>query len=140
MSHPTVFPTLTYDDAHAALDFLTSAFGAEQHAVYQDETGTIHHAEVRLGNGIVMFGATRGDITATRGAGGGIYVVVTDPDAHCAQARNEGAAIVRDLHDEPYGSREYSARDPEGNMWHFGTYQPFAHQGTPAETAGTKGS
>lgn len=134
MEHPTVFPTLSYDDADAALDFLKNAFGAEERAVYRDESGTIHHAEVRLGNGIVMFGTARGDVAASRGAGGGIYVVVSDSEAHCAQARIGGADIVRDLHDEPYGSREYSARDLEGNMWHFGTYQPFAYdQQTTAE-------
>jgi uncharacterized glyoxalase superfamily protein PhnB len=132
MEHPSVFPTLTYDDADAALEFLTNAFGAEQHAVYRDESGTIHHAEVRLGNGMVMFGAARGETTATRGEGGGIYVVVPDPDSHCAQARSVGAQIVRDLHDEPYGSREYSARDSEGNAWHFGTYQPFTYENAPS--------
>ena len=137
MTHPTVFPTLTYDDADAALEFLNDAFGAEEHAVYRDENGTIHHAEIRLGNGIVMFGAARGDAAATRGSGGGIYVVVSDPDAHRAQAGSAGAEIVRDLHDEPYGSREYSARDGEGNMWHFGTYQPFAYDPAQGQSAAT---
>lgn len=54
-----------------------------------------------------------------------IVEVARRPAAHCARARRGGAEIVRDLHDTDYGSREYSARDPEGNMWHFGTYQPF---------------
>jgi uncharacterized glyoxalase superfamily protein PhnB len=127
MEHPTVYPTLSYDDAQAAADFLGSAFGAEQHAVYTDDKGTIHHAEFRFGNGMVMFGSSRPDIEATRGAGGGIYIVIDDPDEHCARARGAGAEIVSDLHDTEYGSREYSARDPEGNMWHFGTYQPFTY-------------
>jgi uncharacterized glyoxalase superfamily protein PhnB len=137
MDYPTVFPTLSYDDADTALEFLTTVLGAEEHAVYRDETGAIHHAEVRLGNGIVMFGSARDDVPATRGAGGGVYVVVQDPDAHCARACSAGAEIVRDLHDEPYGSREFSARDPEGNMWHFGTYQPFAHDHASVEAAET---
>ena len=136
MEHPTVFPTLSYDDADAALDFLTRAFAAETHAVYRSDEGVIHHAEVRLGNGIVMFGAARDDGVATLGRGGGIYVVVDDPDAHCARARSDGAEIVRDLHDTEYGSRDYSARDPEGNMWHFGTYQPFCYAQSGSETAG----
>jgi uncharacterized glyoxalase superfamily protein PhnB len=140
MEHPTVFPTLTYDDADAALEFLKKAFGAEQHSVYRDEAGTIHHAELRFGNGIVMFGSARDDARATRGAGGGIYVVVTDTDEHCARARSAGAEIVRDLNDTDYGSREYGARDPEGNMWHFGTYQPFAYEQAPTETAAAKTS
>ena len=127
MEHPTVYPTLSYDDAQAAADFLSSAFGAERHAVYTDDTGRIHHAEFRFGNGMVMFGSSRDDIHATRGAGGGIYIVIDDPDKHCARAREAGAKIVRDLHDTDYGSREYGARDPEGNMWHFGTYQPVAY-------------
>ncbi len=136
MAHPTVFPTLTYDDADAALDFLKTAFGGEEHAVYRAEDGTIHHAEVRFGDGLVMFGSARNDVVATRGAGGGIYVVVADTDAHCARARTAGAEIVRALNDTDYGSREYGARDPEGNMWHFGTYQPFAYSDSGSETAG----
>ena len=137
MDYPTVCPTLSYDHADAALEFLTTAFGGERHAVYRDETGAIHHAEVRLGNGIVMFGSARGDVSATRGAGGGVYVVVSDPDGYCTRARSAGAAIVRDLHDEPYGSRGFSARDPEGNVWHFGTYQPFAYDHASTEAAET---
>jgi hypothetical protein len=78
------------------------------------------------GNGIVMLGSSRPDAPATRGGGGGIYVVVIDPDAHCARARDAGAEILREPFDTDYGSRDYSAKDPEGNVWHFGTYQPFA--------------
>ena len=123
MSHPTVFPALVYDDPAAAIDFLTTAFGAERHAVYNDN-GAVRHAELRLGNGIVMFGPARPD---TKPAGSAaIYVVVEDPDAHCARAREAGAEIVREPNDTDYGSREYGAKDPEGNDWHFGTYQPFA--------------
>ena len=125
MGHPTVFPTLSYDDAQAAIDFLVDAFGAERHAVYSGDDGQIQHAELRFGNGIVMLGSSSGDAPA---AGGGIYIVVDDPDAHCGRARAAGAEITRDLDDEPYGSREYSAKDPEGKSWHFGTYQPFAHE------------
>jgi uncharacterized glyoxalase superfamily protein PhnB len=55
-----------------------------------------------------------------------IYVVVEDPDSHYARARAAGAEIVRELADMPYGSREYGARDPEGNQWSFGTYDPYA--------------
>lgn len=125
MSYPTVFPTLRYDDAGGAIDLLINAFGAERHAVYS-EGDVVQHAELSLGNGIVMFGSARDDAPATRGGGGGIYVVVSDPEAHCAQARAAGAEIIREPFDTDYGSREYSTKDPEGNVWHFGTYQPFA--------------
>jgi uncharacterized glyoxalase superfamily protein PhnB len=137
MNHPTVFPTLRYDDAQAAIDFLTSAFGAERHAVYTTDDGKIQHAELRLGNGMVMFGSSSPDWRATRGQGGGIYVVVADPDEHCARARKAGAEITMDLHDTEYGSREYAAKDPEGNSWYFGTYQPFSvvASGEPAKAS-----
>jgi uncharacterized glyoxalase superfamily protein PhnB len=138
MDYPTVFPSLNYDDAQSAIDFLTDAFGAERHAVYSDDQGTIRHAELRFGNGLVMFGSARPDGPATRGKGGGIYVVIDDPDAHCARARAAGAEIIRDLNDTDYGSREYGARDLEGNVWHFGTYQPLAfdHEAAAASTTG----
>ena len=53
-----------------------------------------------------------------------IYVAVTDPDKLRATARNAGAKIEMELHDTPYGSRDFSCRDPEGNLWNFGTYWP----------------
>jgi uncharacterized glyoxalase superfamily protein PhnB len=126
MNDATVFPTLKYDDAQAAIEFLTKAFGAERHAVYTGENGTVGHAELRFGNGLVMFGSATSELPATRGQGAGIYVVVDDADAHHAQAHAAGAEVTREPYDTDYGSREYSARDPEGNAWHFGTYQPFA--------------
>jgi uncharacterized glyoxalase superfamily protein PhnB len=122
--HPTVFPTMSYRDANAAIDFLQRAFNAEPHAVYRDDSGRVRHAELRLGNGMVMLGE------AETAGGGGVYVVVPDPDEHCARAREAGAEIVREPNDTDYGSREYGARDLEGLAWHFGTYQPFAVEPT----------
>jgi len=128
MEPATVFPSLTYDDAQAAIAFLVDAFGAEKHAVYAGDGGNIQHAELRFGNGLVMLGTARPEFPATRGAGGGIYVVIEDVDRHHARARAAGAEITRELGDTDYGSREYGALDPEGNHWWFGTYQPFAYE------------
>ena len=137
MNHPTMFPSLSYDDAQAAIDFLCEAFGFERYAVYAGDDSRIQHAELRSGNGAVMLGSAKAEVPATRGCAAGIYVVVGDPDAHCAQARAAGAEITRDLHDTEYGSREYGAKDPEGNNWYFGTYQPFAfdHEGEQAKAS-----
>jgi len=137
MNKATVFPTLSYDDASAAIEFLVTAFGFERHAVYGGEQGEIHHAELRLGNGLVMLGSARPDMQASRGRCGGIYVVVDDADAHAQHARAAGAELTREPTDTDYGSREYSARDPEGNVWHFGTYQPldFDHEAEQAKRA-----
>jgi len=123
VAHPTVYPILSYDDAQAAIEFLVNAFGAERHAVYAGDDGAIQHAEVRLGNGMVMLGSSGADSPATRNS---IYVVVENSDEHCARARAAGAEIVMELRDTEYGSRDYGARDPGGNTWYFGTYQPFA--------------
>jgi uncharacterized glyoxalase superfamily protein PhnB len=132
MEHPTVFPWRTYDDAHAAIAFLESAFGAERHALHLEDDGSVGHAELRFGNGIVMLNSAREDVPATKGTGGrgtGIYITVADPDAHCRQARSAGAEITNEPEDLGY-AREYTARDPEGNAWHFGTYQPFSPAGS----------
>jgi uncharacterized glyoxalase superfamily protein PhnB len=126
MNDATVFPSLKYDDARAAIDFLTDAFGAERHAVYTGDNGAVVHAELRFGTGLVMLGPAQPELAATRGRGGGIYVVVDDVDAHHDRARAAGATITRAPHDTDYGSREYAAQDPEANVWSFGTYQPFA--------------
>ena len=126
MTYATIYPTLTYGDAGTAIDFLTEAFGFERHAVYNGDGGDVRHAELRLGNGLVMLGSANASIPATKGRAGGIYVVVDDPDAHYERAVGAGAEVVRDLTDEDYGSRGYTARDLEGNVWSFGTYRPEA--------------
>jgi len=124
----SIFPVLKYDDARAAIEFLEAAFGFERHAVYDGEDGGVAHAELRLGDEYVMLGSTsEGDDRFSQGAGRySLYVVVDDPDAHLARAKEAGASIERELTDQDYGSRDYTARDPEGNLWSFGTYRPAA--------------
>ena len=122
----SIFPVLRYNDARGAIDFLERAFGFERQAVYDGENGGVAHAELRLGDEYVMLGSTNeGDERFNQAAGNAsVYVVVEDPDAHHARARDAGATIERELTDQDYGSREYTARDPEGNLWSFGTYRP----------------
>ena len=54
------------------------------------------------------------------------YVIVEDADAHYARAKAAGAEIVVEIEDQDYGGRLYSCRDPEGHLWNFGTYDPWA--------------
>jgi uncharacterized glyoxalase superfamily protein PhnB len=130
--HPSIYPTLRYRDADAAVAWLGRAFGFEQKAVHRGDDGVIHHAELRLGNGLVMLGQHRdggwfGDTPPDADASTqGIYVVVEDVDAHHERALAAGAEISREPVDQDYGAREYSARDLEGNRWSFGTFDPFA--------------
>jgi uncharacterized glyoxalase superfamily protein PhnB len=128
---PSIFPALRYRDAPAAIDWLGRAFGFERHAVYEDD-GVVHHAELKVPGGMIMLGTARPPGTdgysavAPPPGSAAIYVVVEDTDAHHARAAEAGAEIVMELHDTDYGSRDYTARDPEGNVWSFGTYNPFA--------------
>ena len=120
-----LFPVLVYDDAQAAIDFLELAFGFERDAVHEDD-GTVQPAELRFGSERVMLSsAAAGDSIFNQGIGrSSLYLVIEDPDAHHAQATQAGAELARELRDEDYGSRGYTARDPEGNLWSFGTYRP----------------
>jgi uncharacterized glyoxalase superfamily protein PhnB len=130
--HPNIFPALRYRDAAAAVEWLERAFGFEEKAVHRGEDGTVQHAELRLGAGLIMFGQHGEDGWLGSKAPDplasplSIYVAVEDPDAHHARAKAAGADIVGELTDQDYGSREYSARDLEGNLWSFGTYDPYA--------------
>jgi uncharacterized glyoxalase superfamily protein PhnB len=125
---PTVWPVVTYKDAEAALRFLHDAFGFEETIVVRGEEGDgrpVHHAEMKwpLGGG-VMFGSPRppDDDPFPRGPVS-LYVVCDDPDALFDRATKAGAEVVLPLKDEDYGSRGFTARDPEGNVWTFGTYR-----------------
>ncbi|MEU4203216.1 VOC family protein [Streptomyces sp. NPDC045470] len=125
---PTFCPTLHYRDAKAAIKQLTEAFGFAQSALYESEDGAVLHAELSFGNGVVMLGSkgVGGAYEEALGGGGpvGVYVTVADPDAHHRRAEQAGVEIVLPLTDQDYGSREYTARDLEGNLWTFGTYTP----------------
>ena len=123
MAGMDVFPTLRYSDPDAAIALLRDAFGFTPAHVARDDAGAVQHAELFSGDGAVLIGPQReGDAFATGRAV--IYIVVADPDAHHARAVAAGAQIVMDLVDQPYGSREYAARDAEGHLWSFGTYRP----------------
>ena len=120
-----IIPTIRYQDAKGAIDFLERAFGFERRELIENEDGTVGHAELIYGRGMVMVGSRReGDRFDTGRAV--LYAIVEDPDAHHDRAEAAGATIVMELTDQPYGSREFAAEDAEGNVWTFGTYDPFA--------------
>jgi uncharacterized glyoxalase superfamily protein PhnB len=118
-----VSPCLSYRDPAAALEWLERAFGFERGAVHEDG-GKIVHAEVWHGDTCVMFGPARDDGLGGQPGSASSYVVVDDADAHHDRAKRVGAEIVMEPRDTDYGSRDYAARDPDGNIWNFGTYRP----------------
>jgi uncharacterized glyoxalase superfamily protein PhnB len=126
---PNIYPFIRYNDAAGAIEWLQNAFGFEKVADYRNDDGTVAHAELRIGSGMLMLGTGRGDDPAAKprdvsALSHGLFVSIPDPDAHYQRARAAGAEIVRELEDTDYGSREYAALDVEGNYWGFGTYRP----------------
>jgi uncharacterized glyoxalase superfamily protein PhnB len=122
-----VWPTLVYKDGPAALRFLTEALGFEKIAEYAGETeGSIAHAELRwpAGGGVMVSAGRDPDNEFTVVAEGvsSVYLVSDDPDGLFERATGAGAEVVRPLRDEDYGSRGFTVRDPERNMWSVGTY------------------
>ena len=127
-THPSIYPSLLYADAKAAIRQLTEAFGFTELAVYEGEDGSVMHAELVQGNGAVMLGSKgrggRFDEAMKSAGPAGVYIVVADVDAHHRRAVEHGAEILMPPTDQDYGSRDYMARDVEGNIWSFGTYAP----------------
>jgi len=126
---------LCYRDLPAALEWLCAVFDFERRHVVEDEQAGILHAQLGFGSSLLMLGPVddaREDrlLSQPDEVGGvatqGIYVIVTSADALYTKAKAAGAQIVRELKDEDYGGRGFSCRDPEGHLWSFGTYDPWA--------------
>ncbi|MEX0619042.1 MAG: VOC family protein [Pseudohongiellaceae bacterium] len=130
----TIIPTLRYTDAVEAVEWLCKAFGFEKHRVIPDGEGGIAHAQLTFGNGMIMLGSARDDdfgelqrplSTVKEPVSQSAYIIINDVDAHHARAAAEGAVITEPPEDQDYGGRLYSCRDPEGNLWSFGSYDPW---------------
>ncbi len=121
LTYPAISPYLYYQDGAAALAFLARAFGFEERMRQTDDDGTIRHAEMDVGEGLIMLGcpedqrspAELGHVTV------GLYVHVADVDAHFERAKAAGAECEGPPEDKPYGERVYGALDPEGHQWWF---------------------
>jgi uncharacterized glyoxalase superfamily protein PhnB len=125
---PSVWPVLIFKDALAAIRYLVDTFGFEEALVVPDESdeNVIVHAELRwpAGGGVMVgsIGAGNDPFSQLPAGVASIYVVTDEPDALFERVNSDGADVVRDLRDEDYGSRGFTVRDPEGNLWSFGTY------------------
>jgi PhnB protein len=118
-------PMLVYEDAPAALEFLTKAFGFEERFRMDMPDGSVGHAELGLGGEVVMLASewhVGGVVSPLRlpAVHAQLYVRVDDVDAHFARARAGGATIAAEPADQEYGERTYRAIDPEGHRWIFG--------------------
>ncbi len=130
----TVIPCLRYCNALTAIDWLCQTFGFEKQLVVPNKDGTISHAQLAFGNGMIMLGSVLdsqfGRLMKQPDEIGGAetqcaYVIVSDADVLYARAKAARAEIVIDIKDEDYGGRGFSCRDLEGHLWNFGTYDPW---------------
>jgi uncharacterized glyoxalase superfamily protein PhnB len=120
-----LIPVLTYQDIPAAHDFLVRAFGFEAGGVHRDAEGQAVHGEVRAGTTVIWLHRVTSEHQLTSPlaadvANSGLFLYVDDVDAHYERARTAGARIDSAPVDQPYGQREYGARDLEGHRWWFG--------------------
>ena len=131
----TVIPGLRYRNAIAMIEWLCRVFGFERQAVYTGPSDIVTHAQLTFGNGMVMISSVD---NGTESSGfmkqpdeiGGVetqasYLIVTDCDAVYARAKAAGAKMLIDLEEKDYGGKAFSCSDPEGHIWHFGTYDPW---------------
>jgi uncharacterized glyoxalase superfamily protein PhnB len=127
---------MRYRDAHAAIDWLVRVLGFTAKAVYDGPDGTVAHAELTLGTGMIMLGSA-----SNTGVGmenrvepdeiGGrsthaIYLLVADAKPVYEQAQAAGAAFYQELTEMSYGGRAFGCKDPEGHVWSVGEYDPWA--------------
>jgi uncharacterized glyoxalase superfamily protein PhnB len=120
----SVIPILVYEDIEAGHDYLVETFGFTSGGLHRIDDGTVVHGEVRRGDAVVWLHRVteESELTSPKRsamAHGGLEVIVPDVDAHYARSVAAGARIDRPPTDQPYGLREYGARDPENHRWWF---------------------
>ena len=133
--HQTVIPTLRYDDAPAAIDWLCANLGFTERFVVRDGD-QVHHAELEFRGSLIMLGTLGNhpelpamDQIAHRGSTNLTAESTEQVDELHARAVAAGAEIVQPLTDTDYGSHAFTCVDPEGNHWHVGTYDALAPDG-----------
>ena len=123
-----IYPSITYNDAPAAIEWLCKAFGFVKQFVVEGADGRIEHSELSIGSGVVMVGSPKPDLgrlspVGMAGVCQALNIFVEDPDAHYQVAVAEGARVIRELRTEDYGARGYEVLDPENHVWYFGNYR-----------------
>lgn len=129
-----IIPTMKYQNAQRAIEWLCRAFGFEKHLIVRGENEIITHAQLTYGNAMIMLGSVSDDeygkLIRTPKKLNGLntqapYIIVENVDEHYEKAVDEGAEIVIEIKDEDYGGRIYTCRDEEGHIWNFGSYNPW---------------
>ena len=119
---PQITPYLLYEDVDTTVEWLIDTFGFAEQVRMKGPNGKTNHAEIKLGDGVVMMGNPGPDYQNPKHRGGAtqlVYVYVDDIDKHYEVARAKGASILQEPADQFYGDRTYGAEDPEGHQWSF---------------------
>lgn len=123
----TTYPGLQYADADAAMSWLEETLGCTRREDHRDEQGNVAHAEMEFQGAILMLssaGVGREPFKSLPAGGRLVYVAIDDADGLYERVRSAGADVALEITDTDYGSRDFTIRDPEGNLWAFGTYRP----------------
>ena len=125
----TFYAFLLYRDADAGIEWLEKTLGCRRREIHRYDDGGVMHGELELGGSIIMVstaGVGREPFASMPAGERLIYAAVEDPDALYERAVAAGAEVALEPTDTDYGSRDFTLRDPEGNLWSFGTYRPEA--------------
>jgi uncharacterized glyoxalase superfamily protein PhnB len=136
MSGSVVIPSVRYEDAHAALNWLETVLGFVRHAVYDGPDGTVAHAQMTFGEtGMIMLGSASNEnplahLEGTPGDFGmrvtsPMYLVVGDCLPVWERVRAAGANVVQELKTMEYGGKAFTVVDAEGYLWSVGEYDPW---------------
>jgi PhnB protein len=115
----SVTPYLIVSDVPALIDFLIKVFDAEEVMRDRRPDGSAGHAEVRVGDSIVMMG---GSTDAWNAIAAALYVYVPDVDATYRRALEAGATSLSEPEDKDYGDRTCGVKDASGTIWWIGTH------------------
>lgn len=115
----SVSPYLVVEEVAPLIDFLKAALGATERLAHRAPDGTIAHAEVTIGDSVVMLGSARGSADLTRSL---LYVYVADADAVYAAAIKAGGTSIMEPENQIYGDRAGAFKDPAGNSWWVATH------------------
>lgn len=125
--YASVTAYLVAHDAAAAIDYYKAVFGAKEIMRMPSPGGKVGHAELRIGDSMIMLADEHPDMHAhgPKKFGGSpvtIMVYVKDVDATVARATERGGKVVRPVEDKFYGDRSGSVEDPQGHVWHISTH------------------
>jgi len=121
-----VIPVLVCKDIAAEHNFLVDVLGFSSGGIHRTAGGQAVHGEIRIGDIVIWLHRVVDELKLASprsmpAASSGLFVYVTDVDAHYARARSRGVMPESEPKDMPYGQREYGLTDPEGHRWWFAT-------------------